>query len=78
MPRVELIYDMDCPNVQHARKALHIGFSEAGLQPSWTEWGRKPPESVAYARRFRFPTILVGGRPATERPILEALEDDEP
>ena len=37
MLRVELIYDTDCPNIPHARKALLRGFSEVGLQPSWTE-----------------------------------------
>ena len=62
MPRVELIYDTDCPNVRHARKALLEGFSEVGLQPSWTEWDRKSPESPAYARRYGSPTILVNGR----------------
>lgn len=62
MPRVELIYDMDCPNIQHARKALLEGFSEAGLQPSWTEWDRKSPESPDHVRRYGSPTILVDGR----------------
>jgi len=62
MPRVELIHDMACPNVQHARKALLMGFSEAGLQPSWTEWDRKSPESPGYVRQYGSPTILVDGR----------------
>jgi len=62
MPRVELIYDMNCPNVRHARKALLKGFSEAGLQPSWTEWDRKSPGSPGYVRQYGSPTILVDGR----------------
>ena len=62
MPRVELIYDLDCPNIQHARKALLRGFSEAGLQPSWMEWDRKSSESPAYVRQYGSPTILVDGR----------------
>ena len=62
MPRVELIYDTDCPNVQHARKAMLDGFSEAGLQSSWMEWDRKSPESPAYVRAYGSPTILVDGR----------------
>jgi hypothetical protein len=62
MPRVELIYDMDCPNVRHAREALLKGFSEAGLMPSWTEWDRKSPGSPAYVRGYGSPTILVEGR----------------
>ena len=62
MPRVELIYDMGCPNVLDARKALLRGFSEAGLRPSWTEWDRRSPGAPAYVRRYGSPTILVDGR----------------
>ena len=61
MAHVELIYDMDCPNVRGARKALLEGFSQAGLQPSWMEWDRGATESPAYVRRYGSPTILVGG-----------------
>lgn len=60
--RVELIYDLDCPNPQDARKALLKGFAEAGLQPSWTEWDRRSPESPPHVRRYGSPTILVDGR----------------
>lgn len=60
MPRVELIYDMDCPNVQEARKALLKGFVDAGLRPSWTEWDRKSADSPPHVRRYGSPTILVG------------------
>jgi len=61
MPRVELIYDTDCPNLQHARKAMLEGFSQAGLQPSWTEWDRKSPHSPGHVRQYGSPTILVEG-----------------
>lgn len=62
MAHVELIYDMDCPNVQCARKALLEGFSKVSLQPSWTEWDRGATESPAYVRQYGSPTILVDGR----------------
>lgn len=62
MTRVELVYDTVCPNVQGARKALLEGFSLVGLQPSWTEWDPKSPESPTYVRRYGSPTILVDGR----------------
>jgi hypothetical protein len=62
VPRVELIYDLDCPNVRRAREALLRSFSEAGLRPSWTEWDRKSPESPPYVRQYGSPTILVDGR----------------
>jgi mercuric ion transport protein len=62
MPQVQLIYDTDCPNIQRARKAMLEGFSQAGLQPSWTEWDPNSPESPAYVRGYGSPTILVDGR----------------
>lgn len=62
VPRVELIYDTDCPNVRRAKEALLEGFSTAGLEASWTEWDRNSPESPAYVRGYGSPTILVNGR----------------
>ena len=62
MLRVEFIYDSDCPNIRHARKALLSAYSEAGRQPSWQEWDRKSPDSPAYARQYGSPTVLVNGR----------------
>lgn len=60
-PRVELIYDLDCPNVAGARQALLKGFAEAGLRPAWMEWDRKSPVSPPHAARYGSPTILVEG-----------------
>ncbi|MDP3937447.1 MAG: hypothetical protein Q8R92_04840 [Deltaproteobacteria bacterium] len=62
MPRVELIYDPDCPNRREARKALLEAFEEAGVRPSWTEWDRQSAESPPHVRRYGSPTILVDGR----------------
>lgn len=62
MLRIELIYDLDCPNVQRAREALFQALGEAGLPPSWTEWERKSPASPEHVRRYGSPTILVEGR----------------
>lgn len=64
MPRVELIYDRDCPNLPAAREALLRGFAEAGLRPTWTEWDRRSPASPGHATRYGSPTILVGGTDA--------------
>ncbi len=61
MRRVELIYDLDCPNVHEARNALLMGFATVGLQPSWTEWDRKSVDSPPHARHYGSPTILVDG-----------------
>ncbi len=61
-PRVELIYDRDCPNVEAARKSLTEGFAEAQLTAEWVEWERGSDASPPYARSFGSPTILVEGR----------------
>ena len=61
-PRVELIYDNDCPNVEEARKVLLQAFSHAGLCPNWKEFDRKAPDSPAHARNYGSPTILVNGK----------------
>lgn len=45
MTRVELIYDTDCPNVQHARRASLEGFNLVGLQPSWTSGIERRPRA---------------------------------
>lgn len=62
MPKVELIYDLDCPNVPAARKALVQAFAACGLQPSWTEWDRNSSESPEHVSGFGSPTVLVDGR----------------
>lgn len=61
-PRVELIYDTDCPNVEEARKVLIQAFSYASLRPDWKEFDRKDADSPAHARSYGSPTILVDGK----------------
>ncbi|MBI3768358.1 MAG: MerC domain-containing protein [Deltaproteobacteria bacterium] len=61
-PRVELIYDASCPNVDAARAALRDAFTRAGRVPIWTEWESKAGDCPPYARGFGSPTILVDGR----------------
>lgn len=61
-PRVELIYDADCPNIEGARTAIVRAFVQVGLAPAWTEWDCGAPEGPAYAGAFGSPTILVEGR----------------
>lgn len=60
-PTVELIYDADCPNVERVREALRAGFTEAGLEPVWTEWDRANPDIPDHAKPYGSPTVLVGG-----------------
>ncbi len=70
---VELIYDLDCPNVQDARRALLQSFADLNITPTWTEWDRESSESPPYARLYGSPTILVNGRDITGAgPVEEA------
>jgi len=59
---VELIYDLDCPNVGAARLQLMKAFAQSRTDASWTEWDRGSNESPAHARQYGSPTILVDGR----------------
>ncbi len=59
---VELIYDMDCPNVAAARAELMRAFSTVGIAARWVEWERGDPASPPYVKKYGSPTILVAGR----------------
>lgn len=61
-PRVELIYDSDCPNVSQARKIILQAFSEVNMVPSWNEIERSAADSPEYARQYGSPSILVDGQ----------------
>ncbi len=65
MPKVELIYDTGCPNVEAARQQLRRAFQELGQSPDWEEWDRGAPSSPAHARQYGSPTILVDGKDVT-------------
>jgi hypothetical protein len=62
MPTVELIYDLDCPNVKGARGQLLSAFADAEVPSRWQEWDRGAPESPAHVRACGSPTILVNGQ----------------
>lgn len=60
-PRVELIYDRDCPNVDEARRELTAALREEGLTVGWEEreqgGTRLDQEAI-----FGSPTVIVDGR----------------
>jgi len=68
LPRVELIYDSDCPNAAPTRENLARALAQAGVPAKWREWERSDPATPERARRFGSPAILVNGRD------LEGLE----
>lgn len=79
---VELIYDVDCPNVKEARSQLLRAFAETGLSPQWREWDRNAPESPSHVRAYGSPTILVNGHdvadtsPSTDADCCRLYMDD--
>lgn len=73
MPKIEFLYDRDCPNIDDARRQLRRALQRAGLAGDWIEWERNDPNSPAYARQFGSPTVLVDGRDvAGESPAEDA------
>ena len=62
MPKVELVYDRDCPNVSEARAQLRRAFARTRLEPSWREWQADAPDCPEHARGYGSPTILIDGR----------------
>jgi mercuric ion transport protein len=62
MMSIELIYDLDCPNVAKARANLAGALAAFGSEARWTEWDRSAADSPPYVRRYGSPTVLVNGQ----------------
>ena len=69
--RVELIYDLGCPNVESARSMLIKAFTRTGQSARWREWDRNAADCPDYARGFGSPTILVNGRDIADANAVE-------
>jgi hypothetical protein len=61
-PKVELVYDPDCPNVDRARERLRQAIGERRQVLHWTEWRSDDPALPDYARGHGSPTILIDER----------------
>jgi len=59
---VDLVYDVDCPNVSLARANLAQAFALAGIAPKWFEHRIGEPGFPEHARGYGSPTVLIGGR----------------
>lgn len=62
LPRIELVWDDDCPHVDAARANLDAALRSIGATASWHEWRRGDPSAPDYASRAGSPAILVNGR----------------
>ena len=68
---VELIYDLDCPNVGAARANLVKALAASGQEARWTEWDRSSPDSPPHVKGYGSPTILVGSKDVAGLPANE-------
>ena len=64
-PKVELVFDPDCPNVDSARERLRQAIGEPHQALHWTEWRSDDPALPDYARGHGSPTILIDERDVT-------------
>lgn len=58
-PKIELIYEQTCPNVDAARTQIKAACAQLGYSADWREWEVSDARLPAYARGFGSPTILV-------------------
>src|SRR5262249_32081546 len=61
MKEIELIYDIDCPNVGEARSQLRRALEAAHLPARWKEWIRGESANPPHVAKYGSPTILVDG-----------------
>jgi len=62
MPRVDLVFGGECPNVAAARARLLEAFQLARVVPRWSEHVIGDARAPKRVRGFGSPTILVDGR----------------
>lgn len=72
MPKIEFIYERNCPNIEDARTQLRLALEQTGLPAHWQEWEHNDPHSPAYARRYGSPSILVDGEDVASEPASDA------
>ena len=61
-PRVDLIFEATCPNVDLARSRLRSAFFAAAMWPRWNEWAEDGVDTPDEFRGLGSPTILVNGK----------------
>ena len=72
-PKVDLVFDVDCPNVDAARCVIRRALVATGFPPVWREWTRDAADTPPALRGLGSPTILVDG---TDVSIVEGPVTD--
>lgn len=61
-PRIELVYDPTCPNVDRARAAIRRALASIGAPVAWREWDCTEPSTPPAFRVLGSPSVLVNGQ----------------
>ena len=64
-PQVDLVFDVDCPHIDHARELLRHALIAVGLRPGWREWLRDAPDTPDGLRCLGSPSIVIDGKDVT-------------
>ena len=60
-PRIEMVYDPTCPNVDRARAAIRGALGALGAPVAWREWDCTDPATPDNLRVLGSPSVLVNG-----------------
>lgn len=61
-PRIELVYDPTCPNVDRARSAIRAALAAIDAPAAWREWDCTEAATPPALRRLGSPSVLVNGQ----------------
>jgi mercuric ion transport protein len=61
-PRIEMVYDPDCPNVDLARTAIRGALTLIGAPLAWREWDCTDAATPDTMRVLGSPSVLVNGQ----------------
>ena len=61
-PKIEMVYDPTCPNVDLARTAIRTALAAIGAPIAWREWDCTDPATPEALRVLGSPSVLVNGQ----------------
>ena len=70
-PKIELVFDRDCPHVPQAREVLRQALIHMHMDERWLEWELSDSSCPEYARGLGSPSILVN-----EKDVSPAAHND--
>lgn len=73
-PRIEMIYDPECPNVDAARAAIRGALASIGAPLIWREWDSTDTATPEHLRALGSPAVLVNGQDVRDGPRTVAAD----